>query len=104
MADPPEQRDLVRLEAHARPAPVPQAATGQLVSDIGGLDRKPGRKALEDHDEGAPVGLASSQKAQHNATLPDCHRHSGAVGTSRAGPLCAPVVSAATAYAEAVSV
>ena len=74
MADAADQGDLVGLEAHARAAAVAEAAPGQLVGDVGGLDRQPGRQALDDHDQGAAVGLSGGQKAQHTATLPDGQR------------------------------
>ena len=78
MPDAAHQRDLVRLEAHPGTAPVAEPAAGQLVGDVGGLDGQPGGQALDDHDQGATMGLSGGQKAQHTATLPDGHRRPGA--------------------------
>ena len=36
------------------PTPVAEPAPGQLVGDVGGLDRQPGGQALDDDDEGRP--------------------------------------------------
>ena len=77
MTDTTQERDLVGLEPHTRASPETQPTARQLAGDVGRLDGQSGRKALDDDDEGAPVGLAGGQKAQHVATLPDA---SGAPG------------------------
>jgi hypothetical protein len=82
VADAAEQRDLVGLEAHARAAPVAEAAPCQLVGDVGCLDGQAGGQALDDDDEGFPVGFAGGQEAQHVATLPDAR-------TAIGGPITA---------------
>ena len=74
MADPADQRDLVRLEAHARAAAVAEPAAGELTGDVRRLDGQPGRQPLDDHDEGTAVGLAGGEEAQHVATLPEGRR------------------------------
>ena len=78
VTDAAEEGDLVRLEAHARAAPVAQAAPGQLGGDVGRLDGQPGGQAFDDHDQGFAMGLAGGQEAQHVATLPDACGTTGA--------------------------
>ena len=82
VADTADQGDLVGLEAHAGAPPVAQPASGQLVGDVGGLDRQAGGQALDDDDQGAAVRLAGSQKAQHVVTLLDRCRGSFPSGAS----------------------
>ena len=67
MADPAEQGHLVGLEAHARPAAEAEPAAGQSPLDVLGGDQQPGRHALDDHHQGASVGLSGGQVAQHPA-------------------------------------
>jgi hypothetical protein len=71
MTDTPDEGDLVGLEAHPGPSPVAQAAAGQFLGDVGGLDGQPRRQTLDGDDQGSTVGLAGSQEAQHTATLLD---------------------------------
>ena len=71
VADAADQRDLVRLEAHARAAPVAEPAPGQLFADVGRLDRQAGGQSLDHDDEGLAMGFTRGQEAQHGSTLPD---------------------------------
>ncbi len=63
---PAQQGELVGLEAHAGPAAVPEAPAGQLVGDVPGLDRQPGRKALHDDHQALAVRLAGGEKTKHD--------------------------------------
>ncbi len=65
VADAAEQRDVVLLEAHARPAPEAQPPAGQLGLDLLDRDRQARGQALDDHDQGLAVGLARGEEAQH---------------------------------------
>jgi hypothetical protein len=71
VTDAAEERDLVRFEAHARAAPVAEATPRELVRYVGRLDREARREPLDDHHQGAPVGLTGRQETEHDATLPD---------------------------------
>ena len=65
MADTAEQRQLVGFEPHAWAPPVAEAAASELVGDVVEGDRKPRRKAFDDHDERGPVRLTRRQESQH---------------------------------------
>src|SRR5918998_4026447 len=77
VADAAHDRDLVLLEAHARPAAVAEAASGQLAADVVDDHRQPGRQALDDDDEGASVGLAGGEVPEHALTIPGTTRTAG---------------------------
>ena len=62
---PADQAHLVDLEAHAGAAAEAQPAAGEPPLDVLGRDQQAGRHALEDHHEGASVGLSGGQVAQH---------------------------------------
>ena len=55
MPYPADQREVVALEAHARPAAVAEAPPGQLAGDVVGRHRQPRGQAFDDHDQGATV-------------------------------------------------
>src|SRR5690606_13958229 len=60
-----QQRHLVLLEAHPRPAAVAEPAAGQLGLHVVDRHREPGRQALDDHHEALAVRLAGGEVAQH---------------------------------------
>ena len=47
------------------PAPVPEAAAGQLARDLRGRDGQPGRQTLDDHHEGLAMGLSRGEEPEH---------------------------------------
>ena len=63
--DPAEELDVVALEAHARAAAEPQAATGELVADLVDGDGQARGQTLDHHREGGAVGLTGGQVTQH---------------------------------------
>ncbi len=65
MPQPADDVDLVLLELHPRPAPVPQAATRERVHDVGGRDLDMGGQPLEDGNQSRAVGLARREPTQH---------------------------------------
>ncbi len=65
MADAPEDRDLVLLEAHPGSTAVAEAPAGQLVLHLADLDGQARREALDDHDEGLAVGFTRRQEPEH---------------------------------------
>ena len=77
------QGDLVGFEPHARTTPVAEAAPLQLIGDIAGLHREPGREAFDNDNQGAAVRFARGEIAQHARTLPDGYSPSGAAELTR---------------------
>ena len=65
------QGDLVGLEPHPRPAPVAETASLQLIGDIAGPYGEPGGEAFDNDNQGAAVGFACCEIAQHALTLLD---------------------------------
>jgi hypothetical protein len=63
---PPDQGDLVLLEAHPGAAAVAEAAAGQLVLDVGGAEGQAGRHPFDHDDDRATVRFAGGQEAQHD--------------------------------------
>ena len=62
---PPMQRQLVDLEALARPAAEAEPAPGQLALDVLDGDGQAGRQTFDDDHEPLAVGLSRSQEPQH---------------------------------------
>jgi hypothetical protein len=65
---------VVALELHARPAPEPEAATGQLGRDLVDGDREAGGKPFDHDRQGRAVRLAGGQEAQHSPPRGDLRR------------------------------
>ena len=65
MAHAAEKRQLVALEAHARSAPVTEAAPGELVRDRLRGDAQAGREPLDDDDESPPVRFPGGEETEH---------------------------------------
>ncbi len=60
-----EELDLVRLEAHARTAPVAEPAPRELGREVVDQDGQSGGEALDGDHERGPVRLPGRQEAQH---------------------------------------
>lgn len=69
VADPAEHGHLVGLELHPSTAAVAESAASQLLADVGRGDLDAGHHALDDGDQGGPVGFSGSYPAQHSGRL-----------------------------------
>ncbi len=67
-----DEREPVLLEAHPRPPPEAEPASGQFVLDLVLRHGEAGRETFDDDDEALTVGLSRGEEAQHkeNPTLP----------------------------------
>src|SRR5690606_4855910 len=92
VTDAAHQAELVALEALPRPTALAEPAAGQLGRNVLDGDAQPGRQALDDDAERAPVGLVRGQEPEHGRAVSGWELGTTAEGTGRSRPAVQPAL------------